>query len=240
MPITIEIVDASATEAIFDKAFEYFTHIDEKFSTYKETSEITAINKGKLPEERWSEEMRMIFLLCEETKRQTGGYFDIKTPSGDYDPSGIVKGWAIWNCAQLIKKGGFNNFFVDAGGDVQTHGKNAEKDPWAVGIKNPLNQQENVKVVYVGEEGVATSGTYIRGLHIYNPHNKNAPVSEIVSLTVIGPNIYEADRFATATFAMGVQGLHFIEHLQGFEGYMINKEGMAAMTGGFEKYTKPR
>jgi len=56
-------------------------------------------------------------------------------------------------------------------------------------------------VVYVTDEGIATSGTYLRGEHIYNPKTGEA-ASEIVSLTVIGPNIYEADRFATAAFAM--------------------------------------
>ncbi len=70
--------------------------------------------------------------------------------------------------------------------------------------------------------GVATSGTSIRGQHIYNPQDDAAPIDEIVSLTVIGPNIYEADRFATAAFAMGSDGIVFIEQLDGFEGYMID------------------
>ena len=74
------------------------------------------------------------------------------------------------------------------------------------------------------DEGVATSGTYIRGLHIYNPRGGNEPVSDIVSLTVIGPNIHDADRFATAAFAMGAAGINFIEQLPGYEGYIIDKD----------------
>ncbi len=57
-----------------------------------------------------------------------------------------------------------------------------------------------------------------------------------MSLTVIGPNIYDADRFATAAFAMGRDGIYFIENLEGFEGYMIDKNGMATFTTGFEGY----
>jgi FAD:protein FMN transferase len=238
MPVTIEIVDPDANDGIFEKAYDYFVHIDETFSTYKQTSEITAINEGKLPESEQSEEMRLIFALSEETKRATVGYFDIKTPEGKYDPSGIVKGWAIWNAAQLIQKEGFKNFYVDAGGDIQPGGHNAEGKPWAIGIKNPWNERENIKVIYSRKEGVATSGTYIRGLHIYNPRHRGKPVDEIVSLTVIGPNVYEADRFATAAFAMGHEGINFIEKLDGFEGYLIDKEKRATMTRGFEKYTK--
>jgi thiamine biosynthesis lipoprotein len=84
--------------------------------------------------------------------------------------------------------------------------------------------------------GIATSGTYRRGQHIYDPHNTGAPLAEIVSISVIGPNVYEADRFATAAFAMGGQGINFIENLKGFEGYMINKDGIAIQTGGFVRY----
>jgi thiamine biosynthesis lipoprotein len=237
MPITVEIVDPHATEEIFNEVFRYFTHIDEKFSTYKSTSEITAINDGQLAPSDASEEMQLVFAMCEETKQQTGGYFDIKTPAGKYDPSGLVKGWAIWNATKLLEKNGFVNFYIDAGGDIQPHGHNTDGARWAVGIKNPFNDREQVKVVYVNEEGVATSGTYIRGLHIYNPRSGNQPVSEIVSLTVIGPNIHDADRFATAAFAMGMDGIQFIEQLPGYEGYIIDKNKIATMTTGFEKYT---
>jgi FAD:protein FMN transferase len=62
------------------------------------------------------------------------------------------------------------------------------------------------------------------------------PVQSIVSLTVVGPNVYEADRFATAAFAMDSAGIHFIEELDGFEGYMIDHAGMAMYTSGFERY----
>jgi len=237
MPISVEIADHGATEKVFDAVYEYFTHIDEKFSTYKKTSEISAINEGRLREEEWSEEMRLIFTLSNETKRESSGFFDIKTPNGTYDPSGLVKGWAIWNAAQLILKHGCKDFYVDAGGDIQPHGKNGDGKPWTVGIKNPWNEAENIKVLQVESQGVATSGTYIRGLHIYNPQTQK-PVDEIMSLTVVGPNIYEADRFATAAFAMGKGAINFIEALPGFEGYMIDREKIATMTNGFEKYVK--
>ena len=147
-----------------------------------------------------------------------------------------MKGWAIWNAAKLIEERGAKNFYVDAGGDIQARGVNAEGKKWAVGIKNPFDEKENVKVVYVGGEGVATSGNYIRGKHIYDPRT-GAAADEIMSITVIGPNIYEADRLATAAFAMGQKGIQFIEQLDGVEGYMIEKNKVATMTTGFDRYT---
>ena len=74
---------------------------------------------------------------------------------------------------------------------------------------------EHVKVLALTDQGIATSGTAIRGQHIYNPHQPDASIQDIVSLTVIGPNIYEADRFATAAFAMGKEGIRFIANVAG-------------------------
>ncbi len=237
MPITIEIVDTKATQEDLDEVFSYFSYVDKKFSTYKDDSEITLINKGTLTEEQYSEDMKTIFALAEETKNKTDGYFDIVTPNGIYDPSGIVKGWSIHNAAKILEEKGFSNFFVDAGGDIEARGKNEENAVWSVGIRNPWNREETIKKVYIKDSGIATSGTYIRGAHIYDPHQKNKQIADIVSLTVIGPNVYDADRFATAAFAMGKEGILFIERLENFEGYMIDEKGIATMTSGFETYT---
>lgn len=236
MPITVEVVDHISSSDL-EKVFKYFRNVDEKFSTYKDSSEIQQINRGRLAEDFYSDEMKEVLRLCEQTKQQTQGFFDIRTPNGDLDPSGLVKGWAIFHAAQILKSNGFQNFYIDAGGDIQPSGHNSEGRPWRIGIKNPLNEKEIIKIVYTKNEGVATSGTYIRGQHIYNPHTKDRP-SKIISLTVIGPNIYEADRFATAAFAMGAAGINFIENLPGFEGFMVDEQGMGIKTSGFSSYTK--
>lgn len=237
MPITIEIVDANVNSEIFAKIFSYFESVDKKFSTYKNESEISKINRGEIASSGYSEEMKEIFALSEETKKITNGYFDIYH-NGKYDPSGIVKGWAIFNASKLLKENGFKNFYIEAGGDIQVSGRNAEGKVWTVGIRNPFNKNEIVKTLYIKNMGIATSGTYERGQHIYNPKNESDIIDDIVCLTVIGPNIYEADRFATPAFAMGKNGIEFIERLDGFEGYMIDKNGIATMTSGFNKYTK--
>jgi len=117
-------------------------------------------------------------------------------------------------------------------------GRNAGGTEWSVGIRNPFNPEEIVKVIHPRGKGVATSGPYLRGDHIYNPHDSGRAIEDIVSLTVIGPNALEADRFATAAFAMGKEGIWFIEKLTGFEGYTIDKDGMATMTSEFAAYTR--
>ena len=57
-------------------------------------------------------------------------------------------------------------------------------------------------------------------------------------MTIIGPNVYEADRFSTPAFAMGRNGIKFIEKQKGLEGYMIANDGVATYTSGFNKYVQ--
>jgi FAD:protein FMN transferase len=234
MPITVEIIDPSVTEADIESVFASFRAVDDTFSTYKEESEISKINRGELCEEEYSDTMKTILALSEQTRQETLGYFDIYH-NGIADPSGIVKGWAIHQAAHILKEAGYTNFYVDAGGDIQVAGDNGGQ-PWRIGIRNPFNRNENVKVLEITDKGIATSGTAIRGQHIYDPHHPDTPLQDIVSLTVIGPNVYEADRFATAAFAMGKRGIYFIEKLPGFEGYMIDASARATLTSGFERY----
>jgi thiamine biosynthesis lipoprotein len=233
MPITVEVLKDGAERDI-ESVFAYFRSVDEKYSTYKPASEISKINNG-LAEKAWSQEMKLVLKLCEETKKLTRGYFDIEH-DGRVDPSGLVKGWAINNAAKLLAKKGVKNFYIEAGGDIQVHGTNADNKPWAIGVRNPFNIQEIIKVVGLTNGGVATSGSYIRGQHIYNPNNANKEVNTVRSLTVIGPNIYEADRYATAAFAMGREGISFIGATPGLEGYMVDANKTATYTDGFERY----
>lgn len=237
MPIEIEIVDLDPTD-IFEKAFEYLGTVDKRFSTYKNDSEISRINRREVALSEVSADMREVLVLAEKTKKETDGYFDIRRPDGLLDPSGIVKGWAIRNTAALIHNAGYKNYFVNAGGDIAMSGTNAEGKGWSVGIRNPFNSNEIVKVMHPRGKGVATSGSYIRGDHIYNPHAPEQKLNEIVSITVIGPDVLEADRFATAAFAMGQRGIVFIENLPDFEGYAIDKNGLATMTSGFTAFCR--
>lgn len=220
---------------LISQVFNYFEYIDNKFSTYKPNSEISRINQGLLSIEDASLDMQVVFDLAERLRIETDGYFNIMH-DGRIDPSGLVKGWALSNAADLLCAAGCEDFYVEAGGDFEAVGLNNEGKPWSVGIRNPFHQDEIVKVLAVSNRGVATSGTYVRGQHIYNPIDGGLPDDEILSITVIGPNIYEADCYATAAFAMGRQGIQFIESLAGFEGYMIDRHQLATFTSGFTRY----
>lgn len=238
MPVTVDIAGTSGATLV-EAVFDYFEHVDRRFSTYRTDSEISAINRGDLPIRDWSAEMMEVMALAAQTKDQTDGYFDIRNPDGSLDPSGIVKGWAIRNAAGIVRRAGVGDFFIEAGGDIQSCGRNASGLDWSVGIRNPFNAEEIIKIVYPRGHGVATSGTYARGQHIYNPLGAGDPITEIVSLTVIGSDVLEADRFATAAFAMGREGIVFLEQAPGLEGYVVDSNSRATPTSGFGAFCQP-
>jgi thiamine biosynthesis lipoprotein len=235
MPITVEIVDGDSSSLV-DEVFAYFATVEKRFSIFKPDSEISALNQGRVAVADLSADMQDVLAIAARTKLETHGYFEIRRADGILDPSGIVKGWAIRNAANLVLSFGINNFFVDAGGDIQTSGRNADGGDWKVGIRNPFNEREIIKAVLPKGRGVATSGSYARGQHIYDPHRLGQQIEDIVSLTVIGDDVLEADRFATAAFAMGRAGIYFIEEMPSLEGYVVGTGGVATQTSGFGAY----
>ncbi|MHB1347872.1 MAG: FAD:protein FMN transferase [Candidatus Humimicrobiaceae bacterium] len=236
MTISVELVNHSATNTNLDMVFSYFEGVERKFSFFRENSEITLINNKKIKNDQYSKDIKTIFALAEKTKKETKGFFDIITPDGKYNPSGIVKGWAIYNASEMLLGKGFKDFYVEAGGDIQASGFNRMGEKWKIGIQNPFDPSQIVKIVHLTDAGIATSGTYRRGQHIYDPHNRGKLLTDILSISVIGSNVFEADRFATAAFAMGAKGISFIESLNGFEAYMVDRNSIATQTSGFAKY----
>lgn len=232
MSVAVEVLDPCDGSDV-DEILDYFHVVDETFSTYKKTSEISKINRKELRAEDASPEVKKILRLCEETRLVTHGYFDIHV-EGIIDPSGLVKGYAISEASKKLVKRGYKNFYIEIGGDIDIRGlKNGQK--WKVGVRDPRNKISNKKVLHLSNVGIATSGTYERGMHIYDPIRKRL-ASEVASITVIGEDVYEADRYATAAYAMGKKGIDFLDTIEGIEGFMITQDGKELLTDGFRNY----
>ena len=236
MPITVEVADRGVRRRHVEQVFHLFRQVEERFSPYIETSETTLWDRGLLRGSQVSAQMRVVMQLAQETKEASGGYFDVYR-EGRFNPVGIVKGWAIHKAAYLLRQAGFADFYVEAGGDAQVSGHGPGGDGWLVGIRSPFDVSQIIKVLKISDRGVATSGTYFRGHHIYDPRHPAGRIAlEPVSLTVIAADILDADRFATAAFAMGEAGISFIEELDGYEGYLVDEGGTATSTTGFAGY----
>ena len=233
MPVTLMMPHESNPDKAFKKTFDFFKQIDQRYSPYTESSEVSRINRHELNESDYSLEMHEILELAKKTKHETDNYFDV-WHDGTFDPSGIVKGWAIQRAVSIMKNF-CDDFYIEAGGDIQASGNNDKQQPWRVGVRNPFNRHENIAIISLDNHAIATSGSAIRRQHIYDPVS-NSPLTGIVSLSVIAPRIIDADRMATAAFAMGVRGIEFIENLNGYEGYMVSADKNITMTSGWEKF----
>lgn len=225
--------DKSVTNKNIEEVFSFFTYVDKTYSPFIDTSIVSRVNRGEVGEPEYPDELCEILAIAKNTKHQTGGYFDIWR-KGNFDPSGIVKGWAIAEAAKIIGKY-TDNFYIEAGGDIQVSGVNDEASLWRIGIRSPFDRHQNIKVIALKNSAIATSGTAIRGQHVYDPVG-DKELNEVASISVIATNIIDADRMATAAFAMGAKGIYFIERLDGYEACAVMHDKTAILTTGWHDY----
>jgi thiamine biosynthesis lipoprotein len=231
MPVTVDVRDGAGD---LDAVFAELHRIDAVFSPFRPESAVRRINDGRLRVADAGAEVSRVLELCAGYELTTGGFFS-PWHGSVLDPSGLVKGWAIARACAMLDTKGYRSYFIEAGGDVQTRGDNGNGEPWRIGIRHPVARGSVVRVVIGRDVAVATSGTYEKGSHISDPHT-GEPVQDLVSLTVVGPGILEADVQATAAFAMGPHALAYLETLPGYEGYAIGPDLRATWTSGFEAW----
>jgi FAD:protein FMN transferase len=232
MPIVVDVRD-EVSEATLDELFDWFREVDERFSTYKETSEISRLNRNELAVRDCHSDVRAVLARCDELREATGGFFDARYASLlEVDPSGLVKGWSVDRGGELLEAHGIRNYSINAGGDIRTRGAALPERAWRTGIQHPELADRVAAVVEANDLALATSGTYIRGQHIIDPHTRLAPEG-LLSVTISGDDLATADALATAVFAMGEQGPAFAAAIHPFEAYLILADGTSVATPGF-------
>jgi thiamine biosynthesis lipoprotein len=218
-----------------DDAFGWFATVDEVFSTYKPTSEISRLAAGEIGIEDCGQDVGDVLRRCDALKRATGGYFDAYA-GGRLDPTGLVKGWAVQRASELLVDAGAANHCINAGGDIVTRGRPDPDRRWRFGIAHPHVGDALCAVVELGDGAIATSGPAERGsLHVVDPHTGRAAL-DLASVTVIGADLGTADAYATAALAMGVAAPAWLADLEGHEGYVVDAGGFAWETPGFFRY----
>jgi thiamine biosynthesis lipoprotein len=235
LPIVLDVRDEDADATTVEPVFAWLHEVDARFSTYREDSAISRLDHGELALEDAHPDVREVLDRCEELRIRTGGYFDARYDgSGAIDPSGLVKGWAVDRAAALLDAAGIRHYALNAGGDIRLRGGALPARSWSIGIEHPLLSQEIAAVLDVSDTTVATSGTYVRGEHVIDPHSGRPP-SGVLSVTIVGPVLATADAYATAAFAMGEAGPDWTRGLDGFEAMTILGDGRMLSTRGFPR-----
>jgi len=226
------LAPAAQVEAALGSATRWLHWVDDTFSTYKPNSEVNRFDRGELQMDACCDELKKIVALCYKFNGATGGFFDAWA-SGRFDPSGVVKGWSVEHASRMLQEAGLPDHAIDGGGDVRLSGAPGTGRPWHVGVRHPLQGDAYCAALALTGGAVATSGTYERGLHVINPFSRG-PATELVAVTVVGPELVSADAYATAAFAMGAAAPKWLEGLTGYEALVISRDGRGWSTQGFK------
>ncbi|MHB8498799.1 MAG: FAD:protein FMN transferase [Acidimicrobiales bacterium] len=202
---------------------ERLHHAEALFSTWIPDSPMSSFRRGELAAASCPSEFAEVLDLCTEARQRSGSWFDPWSLPGGYDPTGLVKGWAIERALSVLIDAGVTSAMINGGGDIATWGRPASDAPWRIGIRHPWSEQALACIIEV-ESAIATSGTYERGLHLVDPH-RGIPAVGAASASVTGPRLAFADAYATALAVGGDDAFDLIDGVEGYDAYLIRPDG---------------
>ena len=168
----------------------------------------------------------------------------IRRPVGmRMDLGGVGKGWAAWQAMRLLEP--FGPALVDAGGDIAVSGARADGSFWPVAVADPLGVQENLGLLALGRCGVATSGIDYRHWrrngrlmhHIIDPRSGEPAETDLLSVSVIAPDVQKAEAAAKAVLILGSQaGPDWLQDQAELSALLVGQNGRLTYGGDFEQY----
>ena len=161
----------------------------------------------------------------------------IKQKTSYLEFNAIAKGYGVDVIGEFLESKRITNYLVEIGGEIRVKGINLEKQsPWKVGLDEPRfdGEQSVFKALELKDEAMATSGTYRkfkldengnRYAHIINTKTGYPTKTNVLSVSVIGPDCMTADAYATAFQAMGIEKVtKFLESHSELKAYFIYED----------------
>ena len=156
------------------------------------------------------------------------------------DLGAVAKGLAIDLAARELQP--FEDFAINAGGDLYLGGCSPDGGPWSIGIRYPRSDNVLIDSLHVSNRAVCTSGDYERqsplvdgGHHLLDPRT-GVSAHTVVSSTVVAPTAMLADALATAAFVLGpADGIRLLDRL-GVDGLIVSPTLERYATRGLERY----
>jgi len=158
---------------------------------------------------------------------------------------GIAKGYAVDRCVDIIKKHGFADFMVQAGGDMYIAGSKG-RDSWIVAIRDPRGPEGAMFArAPIKDHSFSTSGDYERGFvkdgvryhHIIDPRT-GRPATASRSVTIRAHDAFTADAWSKVMFIYGwKEGMEIIrrEKLDDFDVVWVDDKNEVHQTPGIAK-----
>jgi len=230
LPVSVHVRGAAATspavQAAVGELFASLHRVDERFSTYRSDSEVSRLRRGEGG--ALSPELVEVLVRCDEARQRTRGAFDPNLPGG-FDPSGLVKGWAVERAAEPLRAAAAgSDWLVNACGDVLVHA--VEGRAWNVAVEDPRRADRVVRTYALSSGAIATSGAARRGAHITDPATGRPAAAGLLSATVLAPTLLWADVYATAAYVRGLESLSWLGRLDGVRALLVRADGSLVST----------
>ncbi len=228
--VTIDVhspIDFEALPPVMAEASRFMRRVDDLFSTFKPDSLVSRYRRDEIDladlDAQDPDHFALLYVVerSRHAMKLSDGAFDPWAALGGFDPSGIVKGIAAEEVANLLVRSGFPNVSVNAGGDVVCRGEASPGKPWRIGLRHPDDPKLIFEHVEVRDGAVATSGSYERGAHIRDPRTGEV-ASGARSASVVGPDAGLAEAMATALVVRGRQGAQWFDGLPGFQAHVVD------------------
>jgi thiamine biosynthesis lipoprotein len=123
---------------------------------------------------------------------------------------GIAKGYAVDRGAEVLRREGFKDFMVQAGGDLYVSGRKGAAN-WMVGVRNPRGgARDIIAKMPIEDHAFSTAGDYERSFvldgkryhHIIDPKT-GYPATASRGVTIFAPTAFLADALDDAVFILG-------------------------------------
>jgi thiamine biosynthesis lipoprotein len=218
------------TRAALARACDVLQRADDVFSLYQPASPLSRLRRGELTLASCPPEVSDVLALCEQARELSGGWFDSWALPGGVDPTGLVKGWAAHQAAQVLQDAGVGAGMVNAAGDIVVFGRPSPASAWRIGIRSPASP-DHLLCIVDADGAVATSGSYERGDHVRDVRT-GGPAAAALSATVCGPDLAIADALATGLLAAGEAGFGAVTSA-GYEALTVLPGGGVVQTREF-------
>lgn len=230
LPFTVKIATTDPDQVVMEqlkvaseRIEERLRQIDLDFSPFRYDSLVSKYQRGDRTPILESTDFQAVYGQAILAEQMTDGVF---TPyfAGRYDPTGLVKGWAIEQCFDDYLKPLLQDFKIDGvslngGGDMKLATKPGSDFRWGIGIEDPNDLQNVIATYYLKGGAVATSGNSKRGEHILRMND-----NQVEQVTVISSSLVDADIWATVGISAGVEKFATMINQYHLSGLLVNKD----------------
>jgi FAD:protein FMN transferase len=168
------------------------------------------------------------------------GTAEILRPGMRVHLGGIGKGYAVDQGAAILRRAGYRDFLIQAGGDLYAAGHRGDR-PWRAGLFDPRGTDAaTFASIELADETFSTSGDYerffiqdgVRYHHLLDP-DTGQPARMCRSVTILARNALTADWASTGVFILGPKaGMALVESLPDVEAVIVTADNEVSVSTG--------